>query len=134
MPSGAVTIIGQFWERVGYLVRAGHVDRHVVSEVFTGVGAWWTLLAPLTRAERTAQGDPRIGENFEWLPGVLDELARKGGAPAFDDGLRASWMERQLNANLENVRAAEELRSVIVRPISTVGLKPEAAPPPASAD
>jgi hypothetical protein len=127
LPPGAATAIGQFWERVGYLVRAGHVDRQVINEIFTGVGVWWTLLAAFTSRERTAQGDPRIGENFEWLAGILDEMARRSGAPAMDDSRRTSWMERQILANVETIRAAEELRAVIVRPTSTARLTPEAA-------
>jgi hypothetical protein len=127
VPPGAATAIGSFWERVGYLVRAGHVDSRVIDEVFSGVGVWWTLIAPMTSAERIAQGDPRLGEHFEWLAGTLDEMARRSGATTMDDSRRTSWKERQILANVETIRAGKELRAVIVCPLSTASLEPETA-------
>ena len=79
LPRGSARAVGHFWERVGWLVRAGHMDGRVVHETFGDVSLWWTWLAPFTHRLREEQGDPQIGEHFEWLAGEMDLMTRQQG-------------------------------------------------------
>jgi hypothetical protein len=115
VPAYANRFIGNFWERIGYLVRAGHMDLAVVDETFADVSTWWRLLAPTTRNVRLLTGNARIGEHFEWLAGALDEIDRKRGVPARDV---ARLLPHTLEENREAIRTAEELRAITMRPSS----------------
>ena len=53
--------IANFWERVGYLVKAGHVDRVLVNQYFdASIRVWWGWLAPAARAARARDADPAL--------------------------------------------------------------------------
>jgi hypothetical protein len=94
----------------------------IIHETFADVGLWWRWLALTTRAVRSEWNNPTIGEHFERLAGRMDEIDREQGIPAPDaNGLVSS----SLAANLEAIRAGEELRAVIVRPMSSPGLSAE---------
>lgn len=122
--------IANFWERVGYLVKAGHVDRVLVNQYFdASIRAWWGWLAPATRVARERDADPALYENFEWLTGLMAEMDRKAGKTAtFDEANRASLVPLYIERNREVVRIAEESRAVLVRPLSTASLTPDPAP------
>lgn len=126
--------IANFWERVGHLVRAGHVDRVLVNQYFdASIRVWWGWLAPAIRVARERDADPAQYENFEWLAGLMAELDRKAGKTAtFDEANRASLISLYIERNREVVRIAEESRAVLVRPLSTASLTPDAAPSPAA--
>jgi hypothetical protein len=132
MPPGA-SDIANFWERVGYLVRAGHVDRTLVNQYFdASIRTWWGWLAPATYFERERDDDPALHEHFEWLAGLMAEMDRKAGKTAtYDEANRASLLPLYIERNLDIIRTAEEMRAVVVRPMSTATLAP--APPPSSA-
>lgn len=115
VPANANRFIGNFWERIGYLVRAGHMDVALVDETFADVSTWWRWLAPTTNGVRLLTGNPRIGEHFEWLAAALDEIDRKRDVPATDV---ARLLPHTLEENLEAIRTAEELRAVTIRPSS----------------
>jgi hypothetical protein len=70
--------IADFWENVGALVRAGHIDVALVQENLGGIcRTWWTLLEPEIRRIRAAEmGDEAV--HFEWLARELrrHDLAR----------------------------------------------------------
>jgi hypothetical protein len=122
--------IANFWERVGYLVQAGHVDRVLVNQYFdASIRVWWGWLAPTARADRARDADPALFENFEWLAGLMAEMDHKIGKTAtFDEANRASLLPLYFERNREVVRIAEESRAVLVRPLSTASLTPEPAP------
>ena len=126
----AANDIANFWERVGYLVRAGHVDRVLVNQYFdASIRAWWGWLAPATEAARARDDDPALHENFEWLEGLMREMDRKAGKTAtFDEANRASLLPLYIERNREVVRISEESRAVLVRPLSTASLTPEPSP------
>jgi len=126
----AANDIANFWERVGYLVRAGHVDRTLVNQYFdASIRAWWGWLAPATFVARQRDDDPALHEHFEWLAGLMTEMDRKAGKTAtFDEANRASLVPLYIERNREVVRIAEESRAVITRPLSTAGLTPDPAP------
>lgn len=113
----AANDIANFWERVGYLVRAGHVDRTLVNQYFdASIRAWWGWLAPATFVARRRDDDPALHEHFEWLAGLMTEMDRKAGKTAtFDEANRASLVPLYIERNREVVRIAEESRAVITR-------------------
>ena len=127
VPEGAASYVSDFWEDVAALVRAGHVDRRLVFESLSSTCRWWwAALAPNTRRARIETGDPRAGEHHEWLAGVMAETAGKAGAGVtYDEADLASTLDRRIQNDRDRVRVAEELRAVIVRPMS------RAAPPAA---
>ena len=122
--------IANFWERVGHLVRAGHVDRVLVNQYFdASIRVWWGWLAPATHVVRERDADAALYENFEWLSGLMAEMDRKAGKTAtFDEANRASLVPLYIERNREVIRIAEESRAVLVRPLSTASLTPEPAP------
>lgn len=126
--------IANFWERVGYLVKAGHVDRVLVNQYFdASIRVWWGWLEPTARATRGRDADPALFENFEWLAGLMAEMDRKIGKTAtFDEANRTSLIPLYIERNREVVRIAEESRAVLVRPLSTASLTPDPAPAPAA--
>jgi hypothetical protein len=126
--------IANFWERVGYLVRAGHVERALVNQYFdASIRTWWGWLAPSTQFERVRDDDPAIYEHFEWLAGLMAEMDRKAGKTAtYDEANRASLLPVYIERNREIIRTAEEVRAVVVRPMSTASLTADPAQAPAT--
>jgi uncharacterized protein with gpF-like domain len=68
------------WESLGMLVRGRHLDPRLFHE-FMGnhARAWWAILSPALLQEREETGDPRTGENFEWLALRMAELDKNAG-------------------------------------------------------
>lgn len=79
--------IADFWENVGALVRAGHIDVALVQENLGGIcRTWWTLLEPEIRGIRAAEiGDEAV--HFEWL---AMELRRQDVARGITDDAYSS--------------------------------------------
>ena len=134
LPYGAASFLAAFWEDVALLVRAGHVDRRLVYESIGNTCRWWwAALSPWTRRTRIEAGDPRTGANFEWLAGAMAEMGSQAGIDApYDDAYVASTLDRRIQRAQADIRLAEELRAVIVRPMSTALLTPP--PEPASTE
>ena len=122
--------IGDFWQRVGYMVRERDVDRRLVHQyLFSDIRAWWHWLAPTVRFWRESEGLPFLYGHFEWLAGLMVEMDRKAGRTmTFDEGSVARSLAASIEIRLHQIRTGEELRSVIVRPASTGTLAPETAP------
>jgi hypothetical protein len=122
--------IGDFWQRVGYMVKAGDVDRHLVHEYLSAqIRAWWVWLAPTVRSWREREGLPFLYGHFEWLAGHMAEMDRKAGRTmAFDEGTVARSLAASIDVCLHQIRTGEELRSVIVRPGSPGTFTSEPAP------
>ena len=65
LPDQAAGDIANFWERLGYLVRAGHVDRDLVYGYMGNlIRLWWACLAPHVQLTRDRYGDSAISEEF----------------------------------------------------------------------
>ena len=130
IPEGAATSITNFLESVAALIRAGHIDRKLVYEFLgTRTQWWWVLLAPNIRRAREEAGDPAVGEHFEWLVGVMAHMDRKTGVQSvYDDAHIAGTLDRRIQNAQERMQAAEELRAVIVRPMSTAAAFAASAP------
>ena len=119
--------ITDFWEAISHLVRSGNMNRHLLNEQRAqSVRLWWGWLAPAVRAERQRREAPWIGEGFEWLANLMAGMDLKAGRKtSFDDAYLSRMLPSMLEYNLEVVRLAEELRAVVVRPMSTATLTPE---------
>ena len=111
LPRGSARAVGHFWERVGWLVRAGHMDGRVVHETFGDVSLWWTWLAPFTHRLREEQGDPQIGEHFEWLAGEMDLMTRQQGFFPRDGATATRLVPMLLEENRDAVHLFEALKS-----------------------
>lgn len=120
IPEGAATFLINYWERAAGLVRAGHLDRSLVYDYMgSRCQWWWTALSPNTRRARVEAADPTIGEHFEWLAGLMARMdsEAKVGVP-YDDEQVLSTLDRRIQNAQERLRNAEDLRAVIVRPVS----------------
>jgi hypothetical protein len=132
IPPNAAGELSNFWERVAYLVREGHIDTRLVHEYFSSnVRLWWEWLEPNNRMERERRGEPAISEHFEWLAQTLAEMDRQGGVPvSFDEAYRTQFLPEFIETNAEAIRAFEEQRAVIVRSASTALEPPRSAARP----
>ncbi|TAK00553.1 MAG: hypothetical protein EPO36_08235 [Chloroflexota bacterium] len=123
----ATVHVGDYWERVGWLVRSGHIDRRIVY-AFVGnrVRLWWTLLAPNAQRLRELQQDPGIYEHFEWLANTVAAMDREAGYTMNydDDAYRGELIEANILRSQAAIQQAEELRAVLVHPLSTAVLAP----------
>lgn len=131
IPDKAATHVGDFWERMGYLTRTGHMNRRFVYDQWAGLAQrWWAQLLPSTLGWRERDEEPRIWEEFEWLARTMAEMDKKAGVAASYD---AGWLARRLPVDINQVREAveieEALRTVTVRlspiPIPVTPVKPE---------
>ena len=122
--------IGDFWEGIAYLVRMGNMDaRMVYNSLGPAVRVWWGFLAPSAEAARDHANDRGIWVDFEWLAGLFATFDRKAGEPAaFDDAYLAHRLPDLIESNRHAIRMFEELRTVVVRPESTLDPKPAARP------
>jgi len=114
VPVQPSNVIGDFWERVAYLVRKGHVQRDIVSAYLgSAVELWWVILGPYARQLRQSQNDAAIYEHFEWLAGIMAEMDRRAGqAAGFDQTTLTQRIAYSLQVSGAAIRAAEELRAV----------------------
>ena len=113
LPDGAASSVGNYWEGVAGLVRAGHLDRELLWNQYGTTGqAWWSALGPYARVARDRDNDPTIFEDFEWLVGRLDEMDRRAkAAPVLD---LDSWRDRAI-VTIDGMLAVERsLRRVLV--------------------
>ena len=75
LPDRALSHVGFFWQRVGYLAQRGHMDRRLVYEhLGSQIQDWWAWLRPRVLAEREGDHDPGLWQGFEWL--AVDAAAR----------------------------------------------------------
>jgi hypothetical protein len=129
--SAAIGNLVDFWEDAGALVKAGHVERRLVYQSFNNVCRWWwAVLSPGVRGARNQTGDPSVGEHFEWLAKALAEMDKKAGVTVpLEAANPALTLERRIQSARHELRVAEELRAVIVRPMEPA----PASDPPAQA-
>jgi hypothetical protein len=130
VPEGHAVEIGSFWEKIGALVRAGHIDPELLWNGSGGDSAvWWTTLAPLTRRLRAEVEGPTYLENFEWLAGVMDARNQRAGLLPTDEAWLKSNMDRRIRMFQDVIRVQRSLRTVVIASPEAI----PAAPPPAGA-
>ena len=107
VPDSPAAAIANFWEKVGALVRAGHLDQSLVSEGFVGAQDWWGILAPWVLKVRTADANPSFWEHFEWLAGTMVRLHPEA---TFDQQSFDLGLEQRITANEVDLRDLEAMR------------------------
>ena len=117
--------IVNFWERVGSLARRGHLDLELL---WDGGSAFycqsdWVRLSPSVLKGRTEDGNPTLGEHFEWLVREVEAKAARAGIRLDDAAQQEAHRESSIAGLRAMLRAEQSLRSVIVA-------LPEAAPSP----
>jgi hypothetical protein len=118
IPDSPASAIANFWEKVGALVRAGHVDRSVIAEGFVGANDWWGILAPWVVKVRTEDANPNFWENFEWHVGTL---VRIHPATAFDQQRFDRALEQRIRANEADLRDLVAMRTAPGSPLAPTG-------------
>jgi hypothetical protein len=79
--SAHLSAIGNFWENVAALVRAGHVEIGVVRETLgTACRVYWPILEPDVRKLQAMHGSD-LFEHFEWLANEIVRHDRAHGIP-----------------------------------------------------
>jgi hypothetical protein len=115
VPDGPARSIADFWEKIGGLVRAGHINRRLL---WNGNGVqsqlWWPVLVPWVLKQRAAEDNQRVYEHFEWIAGVMDETDRHEGLPAVAGGSIANDIAGAITSIQDRLRVEEALRTVIV--------------------
>jgi hypothetical protein len=115
LPMGAVVIVGDFWDKVGYLTKMNHFDRKLVHRnlAFQAERAW-ARLQPTANAMRKMR--PDVWADFEWLARTMSAMDAKLGvsrpldAEALQAGVQLSIQQLQ-----EELAAEEQMRTVPVR-------------------
>ena len=128
--------IGNFWEGVAALVRAGHVEIGVVRENLGGSClVYWLLLEPEVRALRTTLG-PDLYEHFEWL---AEEIVRYDEAHVPDRRLTREFAVATsvkgipaLRASVADLEAMRTTTLVATRPADVVSAAAAGEPTPTS--
>jgi hypothetical protein len=119
VPQGVAYVIGGFWQRIGALVRSGHLDPKLLSSGSLGAAAfWWPAMAAYARKIRVDRPQPLFLRDFEWLAGIMAELDRPAGAstPGRWDEAHLPVSPQEAIAILEDrLRIEDALRTVIVR-------------------
>jgi hypothetical protein len=140
LPDRAVSHVGFFLQRVGYLAQGGHMDRRLVyKHLGNQIQNWWALIRPRVLAEREVSHDPGMWQGFEWL--ARDAAARDAdrGVPALDEAALARSIPLHIKPFQQAIELEEALRTVSVRlpsaPIRVTSVRPErGAPAPAQSD
>ena len=90
---GAALNVGDFFDRIGYLVAERHLRASDVSEMLGApIGFWWRLLAPYVERSREVAAQPALYARFESLETQMrafDANAQAAQSPeAFADEVR----------------------------------------------
>ena len=128
VPDSAARVIGDYWDNVGMLVRAGHIEMSIAFENLGYVcQLWWALLRPALSRTRASLNVPGAWEHFEWLAGVLAALDRKAGTLiVFDESYLAGVVEGRIRLNREMLLVEQSLRTVILASAETIPAAPPA--------
>jgi hypothetical protein len=129
LPDRALSHVGFFLQRVGYLAQRGHMDRRLIYEhLGNQIQDWWAWLGPRVLAEREASHDPGLWQGFEWL--AVDASARDAdrGVPRHDDAALAKSLPSFIEHFQQAIELEEALRTVPVRltatPIPVTSVRP----------
>jgi len=109
IPDSPASAIANFWEKVGALVRAGHIDASLIAEGFVGANDWWGILAPWMLKVRAEDANPNLWEHFEWHAGTL---VRLHPTTAFDQQRFERTLEQRITANEADLRDLVAMRTV----------------------
>lgn len=80
--------VGNFFETLGTLVKAGMVDRELTLDVLSGnIAQGWSLLAPVTAISRRREG-AGLWENFEYIAVLAQDWLAAHPDGSYPVGLR----------------------------------------------
>jgi hypothetical protein len=135
VPDAAATTLSNYWESIGTLARAGHLDRRLLWDAIGNVcEAWWRYLGPQCLRVRADEGDSAVYENFEWLVQAMHKMdLRAGSARSFDEVTTAAWIAGRVASTREQLRLEQSLRTVILASPDAVPTVPPATPAAAGA-
>ena len=128
LPNRSVATVGFFWQRVGFLVRGGHIDRELVyANLGDQVQVWWELIFP--GADATSNSPDRWAD-FAWLVSAAATLDRKRGVDReLDPGNLRAAIPAMIAHFREAIELEEALRAVTVRlpptPIAVTSVRRE---------
>jgi hypothetical protein len=111
-------VVESYWEKVGALVRSGHIELPVVAD---SLGAmcrlWWTILEPDVRRWQAAESS-ETWANFEWLAGATTRIQRAQGVPdaAFSRERMEAMVPLWISAAQMAIEEFESMRSVTRAP------------------
>jgi hypothetical protein len=112
LADSAAKTLSNYWEGMGTLARAGHLDRSLLRENHGNTcQLWWGYLGPYGRAVRARMEAPAIYENFEWLSG---EMERGGKSVIYDEARLTAGLDGDVNSTRESLRIEQSLRTVIL--------------------
>jgi hypothetical protein len=95
---GKINRVGNFFETLGTLVKAGMVDRELTLDVLSGnIAQGWALLAPVTAIARRREG-AGLWENFEYITVLAQDWLATHADGSYPAGLRRidlkdEWLE-----------------------------------------
>jgi len=118
-------VVESYWEKVGSLVRSGHVELPVVAESLGAmIRVWWAVLEPDVRRWQAAESS-ETWANFEWLVGATERLQRAQGVgdDVYSRERMLALAPQWISAAQTSIAEFESMRSV-----------PSAAPPAAVAE
>jgi hypothetical protein len=118
IPDSPASAIANYWEKVGALVRAGHIDRDLIVEGLVAPGDWWGILAPWIRRVRTDDANPTVLANFEWIAQTLVGLQP---AAAFDQHLFDRTLVQRIAANEADLRDHVAMRTATGAALAPAG-------------
>jgi hypothetical protein len=107
LPDAPTSFVADYWEKVGSLVRAGHIAPTLIAEGLGGSTDWWAILAPWVLRIRTEEGNPGLWEHFEWLAATI---VRSHPAMALDQEAFERSLEQRIIASESALRDLEALR------------------------
>jgi hypothetical protein len=117
VPDAAATMITNFWEKIGTLVRKRHLDAKVLWEGNGNDGQlWWATLRPWAERRRTEIGDPKVFEHFEWLAERMTEMDRRAGTIGLSEGWIASSLNGRIVVLRDAIRIEQTLRTFVLAP------------------
>lgn len=116
VPEAAVLGIGDYWENLAFLARAGHRDPKLLWRYDSASAQLvWAWLGPWVRK---ARAESRFGapsyHDLEWLAGVMAEMDRSAGRQAITQAMVTSHLEAWITLHQEGIRYAQAARAVIV--------------------
>jgi len=128
VPDAAVLGIGDYYENMAILARAGHRDTKLLWRYDSAsTQIVWAWLAPWVLK---ARAESRFGfppyHDLEWLAGVLAAMDRRAGRPAITQAIVASNLEHWISLHQDLIRYAQAAQAVIVAPAETVPAAPAA--------
>jgi hypothetical protein len=121
--------IANFWEGVGALVRAKHIELAVVQEnVGSACLSWWTVLEPEVRRGQAELGSD-LWEHFEWLAAEVARSRRAQGVPDLTRQHYVAILVRGIPGWRAEVAEMEAMRTMTLAPAPAVAQVPAEASP-----